>query len=407
MGKILLSTIFLSSVLFAQPLAVPGEFVVRSRMSSTKSQQIHLQHRLTDLGFKLKEILNSDGTAFLIRANEGRSANPEKARSLLDNLEEFDQVEPNYLYFAQDIPRDPGFKNLWGLKNNQRPKADIKAELAWNLTTGSRNVVVAVIDTGVNYNHPDLKGNMWSMPGNPSVHGYNAVNNSLNCMDDNFHGSHVAGTIGAVGDNDVGVVGVNWKVSLMGVKMIGSDGSGSLATAIKAVDWAREHGAQIINASWSSDAVSQNLYDAIARARDAGILFVAAAGNSQRGTSNDLKPTYPANYKLANIISVAATDSTDRLAVFSHYGVNTVDLAAPGVGIISTALGSSYKSLDGTSMASPHVAGAAALLLAYHPNFSYAQLKARLLSSADAIANLKNKVKTGGRLNVYRALNGN
>lgn len=437
----------------AAPLAVKGEYVVKIKSTSTKSVSAFKQ-RLSFYGMKVKEVLDKKNTLQLLKMNPQKeflstfglsaSASNDKIRSaVLNEFSKFNEVEliePNYIYTAslgrrpptpppppppptEDpeerlpslLPQDPSFARLWGMRNlgqsdssNRRGAvgADIDANNAWAITTGSRNVIVAVVDSGVDYKHPDLKANMWSMPGQPNVHGYNAINNSLDPMDDNNHGTHVAGTIGAVGDNDVGVAGVNWKVSIMGIKFLDADGSGDLAAAIKGIDWARQNGAQVMNNSWGGGPFSQNLLDAIKRARDAGILFVAAAGNTSGGHNNDSSPSYPASYNLDNVISVASTNNLDQLSSFSHYGVRSVHLAAPGENIYSTFPNSRYESISGTSMATPHVTGAAALLLAKESQLSYLEVKSRLLNSADRIAALKSKTQTGARLNIYKALIG-
>jgi subtilisin family serine protease len=284
--------------------------------------------------------------------------------------------------------------------------ADIKATEAWARATGSKNVVVAVIDTGVDYNHPDIRPNMWikpkANPSDPDVFGFNAINGKEDPMDDNAHGTHCAGTIGAVGDNAQGVVGVTWNVSIMGVKFLSGSGSGTLADAIKAIDYATQNGAQIMSNSWGGGGFSQTLLDAIKRARDKGILFVAAAGND--GSNNDSQPAYPASYDVDNIISVAASNNLDNMASFSNFGTRTVHLMAPGENILSTTPNNRYQSFSGTSMATPHVSGAAALLLGQEPSLDYTELRERILKSTDKWKGLKRKVASSGRLNVYNML---
>ena len=291
----------------------------------------------------------------------------------------------------------------------------IAAPSAWDISPGSSQVVVAVIDTGVDYTHPDLAANIWSNPGEiPSngidddqngyvddLHGVNVLAGSGDPLDDNNHGTHCSGTIGGVGNNAQGVAGVNWNVQLMGVKFLASSGAGSLYGAIAGIHYAIQNGAKIISASWGGGGYSQALYDAISEAKDAGVLFVAAAGNS--GLDSDVIPGYPAAYDLDNIVSVAATGKNDSLATFSNYGAKSVDIAAPGVGILSTTIGGGYEGFSGTSMATPHVAGVAALVKSVYPELDYHALKARLLDG-DAIPALSGKILTGKRLNAYRAL---
>ena len=323
-------------------------------------------------------------------------------------------------YVVEVTTADPQYAQLWALNNagqtGGRVDADIDAPEAWQTQTGSRSVVVAVVDTGIDYRHSDLAANIWrngaEVAGDgvdndrngfvDDIHGYDFVNRDGDPMDDQGHGTHVSGTIGAVGNNNIGVVGVNHNVSLMGLKSFGVDGRGSTADAVRSVDYAVRMGADVINASFTFGSYSQAMADSLNHANNAGVLFVASAGNSNN--NNDFSPNYPANYEVANVISVAATDHADQRASFSNYGSRTVDLGAPGVNILSTLPGNRYGSFDGTSMAAPHVAGAAALLLAQNANLTPTQLKDILLRSTDAVASLQNLTVTGGRLNVNRAL---
>ncbi|MFZ5988129.1 MAG: S8 family serine peptidase [Bacillota bacterium] len=315
-------------------------------------------------------------------------------------------AEPDYeLKTDNTVPNDPDFSKLYGMNK-------ISAPQAWDKTTGNSSVVVGVIDTGIDYNHPDLKDNMWKNPGEipnngidddkngyiDDIYGWDFVNNDNNPMDDHYHGTHCAGTIAGVGNNGIGVAGVTWKAKLVALKFLDNNGSGYTSNAIKAVDYANKMGFPITSNSWGGGGYSQALRDVIA----AGGLFVAAAGN--RGTNNDSSPFYPASYDCNNIISVAATDSNDNLASFSCYGVNSVDIAAPGVSIWSCRPGNSYQYLSGTSMATPHVSGAAALLKAYNLNLSTQELKANILNGVDKLAQLSDKTASGGRLNVYKTL---
>lgn len=315
-------------------------------------------------------------------------------------------AEPDFRIRASLTPNDPSYPQLWGLNNTGQSGgsagADIDAPEAWEKTTGSSSVVVAVVDSGVDTTHPDLTDNILR-DGQGKVVGYDFVSNDANPQDDYGHGTHVAGTIGATGNNGKGVTGVCWQVRIMPVKFLDSSGSGSTSDAIAAIDWATQHGARIINASWGGAGYSQLLGEAIGRARAAGVLFVAAAGNESH--NNDGLPTYPANYNqtLDNVLSVAATDDHDVVASFSNYGRSTVDIAAPGDNVLSTYKGGAYQLMSGTSMATPHVAGAAALVLSRFPGSTYQQLKARLLNTVDTPFGVVSRVATG-RLNVNRAL---
>ena len=330
-------------------------------------------------------------------------------------------AEPNYIVTAAAVPNDPRFAELYGLDNTGQtggtPDADIDAPEAWDIQTGT-DVVVAVIDTGLDYNHEDIVGNVWTNPGEipnngidddnngyvDDVMGWDFVNNDNDPFDDNDHGTHVSGTIAAVGNNAIGVAGVNWSARIMPLKFLSAQGSGTTADAISALDYAVMMGARISNNSWGGGAFSQALFDSIAAAQAAGHLFVAAAGND--GVDTDVTPSYPASYDLDNIVSVAATDDNDALATFSNFGAVTVDLGAPGVAILSTTPANTYSSFSGTSMATPHVAGVAALLLAEDPSLDVVALKAVLLDNVDPLASLAGITVTGGRLNAANSLAG-
>lgn len=297
---------------------------------------------------------------------------------------------------------DPDLREDYGL-------ATIGAFQAWSVTSGDKAIIVADIDTGADYNHEDLSFNMWRNPQPSSANdvvGYDFVHNDGLPYDDNEHGTHTAGTIGAVGGNGVGISGVAPRVSLMAVKFLAGDGSGTTADAVKAINYAVAHGARILNNSWGGggDQGNQALSDSIDQARQKGVLFVAAAGNDGANDDDASSPTYPVGFPLDNILGVAATDSNDNLASFSNYGATTVHVAAPGVKVYSTIPGNKYKSMSGTSMACPHVAGAAALVWARNPTWNYQQVKKALMDTVDPLAALQGKVATGGRINVLKAL---
>lgn len=308
-------------------------------------------------------------------------------------------VPPGY------VPNDPGYSQLWGMKN-------IHAESAWN-TVRTSPVIVAVIDTGVDYNHPDLAADMWHNPADPidgkdndgnglvdDYYGADYINNDGDPMDDNSHGSHCSGTIGAVGNNGVGVVGVNWSVRIMALKFLGAGGSGSIDDAIKCVDYARTHGARIMSNSWGGGGYVKAMDDAITRAQNAGMLFVAAAGNSN--SDNDANAFYPASYTQDCVIAVASIDSTDKKSSFSSYGKTTVDIGAPGGSIYSTVPNSGYGTMSGTSMATPHVSGAAALVSG-HPaygSYNWKSVKQLLMNNARPLSDLSGRCVTGGTLDI-------
>ncbi len=338
-------------------------------------------------------------------------------------------VEPNYKLRLCVIPNDTRFNELWGMHNTGQtggtPDADIDAPEAWNINTGSSNVIVAVTDIGVDYNHPDLAANMWvnpgEIPGNgidddgngyiDDIYGCDTGDNDGNPMDnsaDAGHGTHVSGTIGAVGNNAQGVAGVCWHVSIMAVKIADANGDIWLDAAIDGIQYAIDKGAKVINASWGGYSYSQAEYDVIATARDAGILFVAAAGNDS--LNNDSSPFYPASLNLNNVISVMATNNGDGMSYYSNYGSTSVDIGAPGGdmrygnpgGILSCLPNANYGYMQGTSMAAPHITGACALLRAANPTLSYTQIKDALLNSADS--RLSGLCASGGRLNLSRAV---
>ncbi len=336
-------------------------------------------------------------------------------------------VSPRELFDRSELlteaPNDPMFNDQWALnnvgQNGGKQKADIGALQAWTKTKGTKKVVVAVLDTGVDYTHNDLLTNMWIRPDNVPAYkdnqlgtindrnGFNSDDNLSDPMDENGHGTHCAGVIGAEGNNNEGIAGINWEVEIMALKFLGRSGSGTTKNAIEAINYAidrKRNGVNIrvISASWGSTAKSKALEDAIRAAGAEGILFIAAAGND--ATDNDKRPHYPSNYKLPNVISVAATDRNDNLASFSNWGVKTVHIAAPGKDIQSTWLKDSYREASGTSMATPQVSGVAALILSTDPRMSVEKVRDRLLKSVDKIDSLNGKVETGGRLNAAKAI---
>ena len=326
-------------------------------------------------------------------------------------------VEPNYplqLFNQAEpvVPNDFEFSRMYALRNDGRDggktNAHIHATEAWSYSTGSSNVVVAVIDTGIDYFHDDLRQNLWRNPGEipgngldddgngyvDDVYGYDFVSGDSEPFDDNNHGTHVAGTIGAVGDNGIGTVGVCWNVSLMGLKAFNERGNGTVSSAIEAIHFAVANGARVINASWGLDEKSRALEEAVLAAADAGVLIIAAAGNGR--TENF---SYPAGYE--SVIAVGATDHKDARAVFSNYG-DWVDLAAPGVSILSTLPENNYGPENGTSMAAPHVTGVAALVLSRFPDYTRDELRAILINSVDPL--VTDRRIGNGRVNAAMAV---
>src|ERR1044072_3798595 len=373
-------------------------------------------------------IENTDG----VKAIEDLdNADPATVVAEYSKLPEVEYAEPNYEIKLDEnegplvpvLPHDPQFEDQWALSNSGqrggKKGADISAPLAWAKTTGSEDIVVAVLDTGVDYTHEDLVGNMWTRPDTlppyhdnelgtiDDVNGFNAIDNASDPMDDNGHGTHCAGIIGAEGENDLGIAGVNWKVQIMPLKFMNASGSGTTKDAIEAISYAIDRkkagvNVRIISASWGSTQRSRALEAAIRTAYENDMLFVAAAGNSS--VDNDRTPHFPSSYDVPNVISVAALARHDQLASFSSFGAKSVAIAAPGVDILSTWLGNEYEEKWGPSMAPPVVSGVAALILAEHPQMSVDELKKKLLASTDPVAVLKGKTVTGGRINAAKAL---
>ena len=331
-------------------------------------------------------------------------------------------LEYDYVGFVDFMPNDPSFDEQWGMHNTGQnggtADADIDAVEAWDITTGNSSIVIGVIDTGIDYQHPDLSANSWTNQaelngtagvdddGNgyiDDIKGWNFYSNNNNPLDDHGHGTHVAGIIGAIGNNAFGVAGVAWQVQIVAIKWIGASGSGTASGAIGAVDYSNSiPNIVLTNNSWRLSGSTQALKDEIDEALSKDILFIAAAGNS--GLDNDISPTYPASISSDNIISVAATDRNDQLASFSNYGLTTVDLGAPGVSIYSTFPGATFASFNGTSMAAPHVAGACVLVKSINPSYNYSQIKSKILDRGDKIPALDGKVLTGKRLNVNQSI---
>jgi subtilisin family serine protease/PKD repeat protein len=380
-----------------------------------------LQKRLSATGLVLRKTV-APGRVYLL-SSEGESQ-PDKdtldrIRARLRPLEgTISHAEPDFVVTHDRVPNDPGYSALWGMNNTSPPtgsEGDIDAPEAWDLATDASSVVVGIIDTGIDYAHPDLAANVWTNAGEivgngvdddgngyvDDVHGYDFYNGDGNPMDDHYHGTHVAGTIGAAGDNGVGVVGVAWRVKLMALKFLSSSGDGYTSDAVAAVNYATQNGAKFTSNSWGGGGYSSALFTAI---QNSGSVFVAAAGND--GLDTDKFPSYPASYNLPNIISVAATDRDDRLASFSNHGATTVDIAAPGVSIYSTSPSSGYRYLSGTSMATPHVSGACALLFGRDASLTPAEVKTHLMNSASRVGSLAGKVVSGARLDARSLIEG-
>ncbi len=407
---------------------VPGEVIVKFISNANQGEVVNL---LNEIGATVEDripMLNMEVWKISVENKDSEEMLLDSI-SVLSNDPNVVYAEPNYIVKTIGVPDDLLFSSLWGLNNNGQANcmydgngdgisgADISAPGAWDrFTTGSSDVIVAVIDTGVDYNHNDLKENIWinddETPGNGSdddgngfaddIHGYDFAYNDGDPTDGNKHGTHCAGTIGAVGNNGIGVVGVNHTVRIMALKFLNDYGLGSTDNAVKAIIYAVENGAHILSNSWGGGGFSNALKEAIIYANNHDVLFVAAAGNSNRDT--DKQPNYPSCYDVANIMSIAATDCQDFKAWFSCWGQNSVDIGAPGVKILSTVPGNQYDAFNGTSMATPHVSGAAALLKAYKPDLKALEIKDLIMNNVDPADDLVGKTVAGGRLNVEQAL---
>ncbi len=402
-----------------KPRTVPGELIIKYKAGTVMANTVQ---SLGDAG--VVQISSAPKLSF-VRGRVAPGRNLEQVMAQCRAYSDVEYVEPNYRLYALEtppvFPNDPDFDQLYGM--HQSNDNDIDAPEAWELTKGSSSIIVGVIDTGIDYDHEDLKANIWLNPGesgggkeNNNVdddgngykddyRGWNFVSNSNDPYDDNDHGTHVSGTVGAVGNNGKGVAGVNWNVKLMGLKFLGSDGSGSTADAAEAIIYGVDNGAKVLSNSWGGGEAAQVLQDAIQYAQNRGVLFIAASGNDNKNT--DSSPNYPSNYAVPNVVSVASNDASDNLSSFSNYGRRTVDLSAPGSSVYSTRPLSRYQRLSGTSMATPHVAGAAALLMARYPGIASHQVIVRLLGGVDRKSAFTGRMVSGGRLNVYNSMSTN
>ena len=401
--------------------SVPGQYLVELQPSNPAFTPDRLMTAL-----RARAVERVRPNVFLVIRDEH-----EARESVLEEWSNYGFVqhaEPNAIVHAYKTPNDPKYVSAWGMSNLGKLDkdsmrgirgVDINAEKAWDITTDASNVTVAIIDTGIDLNHPDLIDNAWTNQaeanGKPGVdddnngyiddiHGYNFVANNGDATDDNGHGTHCAGTIGARGDNGIGSAGVAWKVKLMAIKFLDKNGTGNLANAIKAIDYARINHANILSNSWGGPGASDILKKAVEDTRDAKQLFVVAAGNS--GEDNDTTQVQPAGFPVDNIVAVSAVDNRGNMAEFSNYGKTSVQLVAPGVNVFSTGLKNDYTTLSGTSMSAPYVAGVAALVWAQNPNMSYFDVKQRMIDTSRPIAAAGGKVISGGIVDAYFAVSG-
>lgn len=409
-----------------------GELILRTRpgfatLSSSENSVV------SDLGAQVVGSFDTPGglhkseTGEFLHLKLPAGVSVEQAMAQIADDARVEFAVPNTVYQLDDFQakstptNDPDFQKLWGLHNEGQTggtaDADVDAPEAWQVHAGRTQaeggLLTAVIDSGIDYNHPDLKPNMWVNPGEiagdgidndgngviDDVHGYNAIADHGDPMDGMGHGTHCAGTIAAAGNDGTGVVGVNQKANLMAVKIFDDEGKTDAAAIIRGIQYTSKMGARITSNSWGGPVPNAGIREAFA---ESSALHLVAAGNS--GYNNDWLPSFPANYALDNIVAVAATDHKDGLAEFSQYGAKNVDLGAPGVDILSTVPGNKYATYSGTSMATPHVSGAATLIASQKPDISNEELRRRLLEGTDATESLQGKVATGGRLNVHNSL---
>ncbi|HEX8633363.1 MAG TPA: S8 family serine peptidase [Pyrinomonadaceae bacterium] len=432
---------------------VPGEVLVRFRSdAAAASAEAATMSLPGEIGMEVRlEAFDLQETVRGLRVAKVDPARTLEAVAELAARPDVLYAEPNYVRRKFALPNDPSFPNMWALKNtgqatpaipgetaNGIPGVDIGAESAWNITQGSDSIVVSVVDEGIDITHPDLADNIWTNPSPGDlglagdVHGWDFYHNDATVYDNptsqtgshapDSHGTHVAGTIGASGNNARGVTGINWRVKLMSLKILGDPENeeddpapSSVRVTVRAYNYARQMRAlwrtsggtrganiRVLNNSYGGGGKSQTELDAITALAQEEILFVAAAGNDT--TDNFSLPQYPAGYNVSNLISVAATDHNDQLAGYSNYGARAVSVGAPGSAILSTTPGNTYSYFWGTSMATPHVSGAAALICAANPNITASQLRGVLAFTGPRVAALAGKTTTGRRLNVANAM---
>jgi len=420
---------------------VRGELIVKFKNDSAKD----INNLIRGFNGKLeRKVQLLHGDLFLIKFDQ--KSDIKQVAGLLSQDPAVEYAEPNYTLKIDEpvdqrlindvilgdemdlryFPSDPKFNVLWGLHNTGKNDptglvgvagADINALKAWDLTTGNRSIKIAVIDTGIDYNHPDLINNIWvntaEKNGKPGVdddqngfvddiHGYDFANKDGDPKDGHGHGTHCSGTIGAVHNNNQGVAGVMDQVELVGLKFLTDTGSGTTLDAVEAINYATRLNVDVMSNSWGGGPFSQALFDVIKVASDAGIIFVAAAGNAS--SNNDDVNQYPANYDIENVIAVASHTVADSLSSFSCYGKNSVEVAAPGSNIYSTVTNGGYAVYSGTSMATPHVAGALGLMVSHTGRLPHSEMRERVLLTSNYVASYKNKTATGGRLDVYNLI---
>lgn len=425
--KLFLSALVVSSAFLSTAQATPfNGYIVKLK----KGSNFLNQKSLSQFGQVTKVADTTFGTFARLETNKGLS---DKAFANFAKNPDIEYIEPNYIISLNKVnageeapaPKDVSFKKQWGMKNDGKNGTifssgmageDINVLRAWSITKGSKNVKIAVIDTGVDYTHPDLKDQMdvntAELNGKAGVdddkngyiddiYGYDFANKDGDPQDGHGHGTHCAGVIGA-SHNSIGVAGVMADVKIVGIKFLTDAGSGETIDAIAAIDYAIKRGVQVMSNSWGGGEKEQSLEDAIKSAEAAGITFVAAAGNES--ADNDSTASYPANYEVSNVISVGSFTSAGGKSSFSNYGLKSVHVTAPGSAILSTYKKGGYTSMSGTSMATPHVAGVVGLLLSQEPGLTPAQIRERLVKTSVKTSKLSSASLSGGRVDAYKAL---
>ncbi|MGZ3788825.1 MAG: S8 family serine peptidase [Bacteriovorax sp.] len=420
--KLLVGTFFGSLAVLSTAQATPfNGYIVKLK----KGSNFLNEKSLSQVGQVTSVAKTSFGTFARLETNKGPD---DKALAMLAKNPEIEYIEPNYIITLNKImggdevaaPKDTNFKKQWGMKNDGRNGSvageDINVLRAWSITKGSRDVKIAVIDTGVDYTHPELKDqidvNLAELNGKPGVdddgngfvddvYGYNFSAKTADPQDGHGHGTHCAGVIGAA-HNGVGVAGVMANVKIVPIKFLSDEGSGETIDAISAIDYGIKRGVQVMSNSWGGGEKEQSLEDAIKAAEAAGITFVAAAGNES--ADNDTTDSFPANYDVSNVISVGSFTSSGSKSSFSNYGVKSVHVTAPGSNILSTYKNGTYTTMSGTSMATPHVAGIVGLLLSQEPNLTPMQIRERLVNTSVKTSKLQSASQSGGRVDAFRAL---
>jgi subtilisin family serine protease len=394
--RVPLSEVLYQQAVSAKPLRMPKGFGLRADRRRGGIAAVGLP---AEWSSQSTSPVTANEAAIALACDAILKANPDKAL----------RCEPNWIFSMAQVPNDPRYTSLYGLTKMRLP-------LAWDFTTGSSEVVAAVLDSGVDYTHDDLEGNIKinsrEVANNgidddangyiDDVRGYDFVEQDADPMDENGHGTHCAGIIGARGNNQLGVVGVNWRVGILPVRVLNTSGRGASTDIAAGIIYAVDRGASVINLSLGSPTLSQIMEDAIQYALDRDVLVVAAAGND--GTDNDKAPVYPASSAKSNVIAVAASTGGDILASFSNYGLESVDVGAPGDGILSTVPGNQYDVMNGTSMAAPHVTGLAALLKSLDTNRSNTDIRDVILGTSILRAGMREKVSTGGRVDGAAAI---